>query len=108
MGDSVSRMKTVLLPIFATLAGILRTRALLHLETLALRQQLAMLSARDRRRLSIRRDERHFWVWLYCIWPGCFQTLAVFKADTLVRWHRKGFRLYRARNSQRGGAGAPT
>jgi transposase InsO family protein len=67
-----------------------------------------MLSARDRRRLRIRRDERHFWVWLYRIWPGCLQTLAVFKADTLVRWHRKGFRLYWAWNSQRGGGGRPT
>jgi hypothetical protein len=35
-----------------------------------------------------------FWVWLYRMWPGCLQTLHVFKADTLVRWHRKGFRLY--------------
>ncbi len=38
-------MKTVLLPLLATLADLLRSRALLHLEILALRQQLAMLSA---------------------------------------------------------------
>ena len=35
-----------------------------------------------------------FWIWLYHLWPGCLQTLQVFKPDILVRWHRKGFRLY--------------
>ena len=86
-------MKTILLPLLATLAGLLQSRAVLHLEILALRQQLAMLTARDRKRLRLRRRERLFWVWLYRLWPGCLETLALFKADTLVRWHRKGFQL---------------
>ena len=47
-------MKTVLLPMLATLAGLLRTRALLHLEILALRQQLAMVTAREPKRLRRR------------------------------------------------------
>ncbi len=38
-------MKTIFFPLLATLAGLLRSRALLHLEILALRQQLAMLYA---------------------------------------------------------------
>jgi len=87
-------MKTILLPTFATLTGLLRSRAVLHLEILALRQQLAMVASREPKRLRFRRPERLFWVWLYRLWPGCLATLAVFKADTLVRWHRKGFRLY--------------
>ena len=87
-------MKTILLPLLATLASIFRSRALLQLEILALRQQLAMITQRDRKRLRFRRRERLFWVWLYRVWPGCLQTLHVFKADTLVRWHRRGFRLY--------------
>ena len=84
-------MKTILRPLLATLAGVLRSRPLLHLEILALRQQLAMVTARDRKRLRFRRRERLFWIWLYRLWPGCLETLALFKADTLVRWHRKGF-----------------
>ncbi len=52
---------------------------------LALRQQLAMVTQRDRKRIRLRRRERLFWVWLYCICPGCLETLHVFKADTLVR-----------------------
>ncbi len=55
-------MKTILVPLLATLAGLLRNRALLHLEILALRQQLAMVTARDRKRLRFRHLERLFWV----------------------------------------------
>ena len=100
-------MKTILHPLLATLAGLLRSRAVLHLEILALRQQLAMVTARDRKRLRFRRRERLFWVWLYRLWPGCLKTLAVFKADTLVRWHRNGFQLYWTWKSRRGDGGRP-
>jgi len=101
-------MKTILIPVLATIVGLLRSRAVLHLEILALRQQLAMVTARDRRRLRFRHLERLFWVWFYRLWPGCLETLAVFKADTLVRWHRKGFRLYWTWKSWRRGGGRPT
>ena len=87
-------MKALLAPLLFTLAGLLRSRALLHLEILSLRQQLAMVAARDHKRLRTRRHERFFWVWLYRIWPGCLATLAVFHPDTLLRWHQRGFRLY--------------
>jgi hypothetical protein len=66
---------------------------MLHLEILALRQQLVVVAHRDQKRMSFRRRERLFWVLLYRCWPECLQTLQVFKPDTLVRWHRKGFRL---------------
>ena len=81
---------------------------MLSLENLALRQQLAMVSARNRKRIQFRRRERLFWVLLYRCWPGCLQTLQVFQPDTLVRWHRKGFRLYWSWKSRRGRSGRPT
>ncbi len=87
-------MRTIVFPVFATLLRLFRSRALLHLEILALRQQLAMVNQRPRKRVRFRWRERLFWIWLYRVWPGCLQTLAVFKPDTLIRWHRKGFRLY--------------
>jgi transposase InsO family protein len=99
-------MRTILLPLLATLAGLLRSRAILHLEILALRQQLAMVAHKDRK-LRFRRRERLFWVWFYRFWPGCLETLAVFKADTLVRWHRQGFRLYWTWKSRRTRGGRP-
>ena len=87
-------MKTIVVPLLATLMDLLRSRASLQLEVLALRQQLSLVADRDRKRLNFHRSERIFWVWLYCLWPSCLQTLKIFKPDTLVRWHRNGFRLY--------------
>jgi hypothetical protein len=77
-------MKTLLFPLLATLVGFLRSRAVLHLEILALRQQLAMITNKNRQRIRFRLPERLFWFWLYRIWPGCLKTLALFKPDTLV------------------------
>jgi len=87
-------MKTIIVPVLSTLLGVFQSRALLHLEILALRQQLAMVKHTPCKRLRFRWRERLFWVWLYRLWPGCLQTLQVFKPDTLMRWHRKGFRRY--------------
>jgi len=100
-------MKTILAPLLTTLADLLRSRVSLHLEILALRQQLAMVAGRDNKRLRFRPNERIFWVWLYRLWPSCLQTLAIFKPDTLVRWHRKGFRLYWTWKSCRYRGGRP-
>jgi len=100
-------MKTILITLCATLADLLRSRASLQFEILALRQQLAMVADRDRKRLSFHKSERIFWVWLYCLWPSCLQTLKIFKPDTLVRWHRKGFRLYWTWKSRTGQSGRP-
>ena len=100
-------MKTLLLPLLTTAADLLRTRALLHLEILVLRQQLAMVAERDCKRLRFRRRERLFWVWLSRLGPGCLETRAVFKADTLVRWHQQGFRLYWTWKSPRRRGGRP-
>jgi transposase InsO family protein len=100
-------MKTILVPLLATLVDLLRSRASLHLEMLALRQQLAMVASRDNKRHHFHTSERIFWVWLYRLWPSCLQTLAIFKPDTLVRWHRKGFKLYWTWKSRRRWSGRP-
>lgn len=100
-------MITPLKPLLDTTVGMLKSRALLHRETLALRQQLAMMADRDRKRMRFNRQERLFWVLLYRCWPGCLQTLKVFQPDNAVRWHRKGFGFYRRRKSFCGQDGRP-
>jgi len=72
-------MRTIALPFLSTLLGLFQNRTLLHLEILALRQQLAMVNQAPRKRLRFRWYQRLFWVWLYRLWPGCLQTLQVFK-----------------------------
>jgi len=100
-------MNTVLMHLIETMIDVLRSRASLHLEMLAMRQQLAMIADRNCTRIRFRSSERIFWVWLYSLWPTCLQTLMIFKPDTLVRWHRKGFRLYWSSKSRRRPGGRP-
>jgi putative transposase len=68
---------------------------------LALRQQLATYAlATTRPRLTTL--DRAFWVALFRFWPHWRDTLVIVKPDTVIRWHRKGFRLYWPAISRRG------
>jgi len=70
-----------------------RSRGELLLENLALRQQLLALHAkRPRPRLSS--VDRLFWVVLREVWSGWKRSLILVTPETVVRWHRTGFRLY--------------
>ena len=86
----------------------LRTRAQLQLEILALRHRLAVLQRQQNRRPRFTSFDRIFWVWLYRLWPGCLDALAIMKPETVVRWHRKGFRKYWPWKSRVRGPGRPT
>jgi len=65
----------------------------LGLEILALRQQLAVLKRRQPRPHLERRD-RLFWVALHALWDRWMDALIIVKPETVVGWHRAGFRLY--------------
>jgi hypothetical protein len=79
--------------IFLALIGSIRTRRDLVLENLALRQQLAVLAARHPRpRLAT--HDRAFWVILRRFWSGWRRVLLIVHPETVVRWHRAGFKIY--------------
>ncbi len=81
-----------LLLVFHFVRSLLQSRADLALESLALRQQVAVLKkANPRPRLSA--FDRGFWLVLRRIWPNWAKTLIIVKPETVVGWHRKGFRL---------------
>jgi putative transposase len=82
-----------------------RTRRELALENLALRQQLAAWKARQPRPRLTEMD-RVFWVVLSRLWKNWRSSLQVVRPETVVRWHRRGFRLYWAWKS-RGRWGRP-
>ena len=63
------------------------------LEVLALRQQVALLK-RKRPRPSLNRLDRLFWTTLRKLWPRWPDVLVIVKPETVVGWHRAGFRLY--------------
>src|SRR5262245_48849561 len=59
-----------------------------------LRQQLVVLKRSAPARLRLRPADRLIFVWLYRLCPSVLEAAVVFKPETLVRWHRSGFRLY--------------
>jgi len=71
----------------------MRARRSLLLENLALRQQLAVLKPRHPNpRIALL--DKLFWVAVRRLWSGWKQSLIVVTPETVVRWHRAGFRLY--------------
>ena len=76
-----------------TLVRLLRGRRSLLLENLALRQQLAVVKRRHPRP-SLGTVDRLFWVVAHRAWSGWKQSLIIVTPETVVRWHRVGFRLY--------------
>ena len=75
------------------LIGAFRSREDLILENLALRQQLLTLHAK-RPRPRLGSFDKLFWVALRKIWPGWRTSLILVTPQTVIRWHRTGFRLY--------------
>jgi transposase InsO family protein len=68
---------------------------------LALRQQLAVYAQR-RPRPRFTATDRAFWLALRRLWPRWREVLVVVQPETVVRWHRKGFRFYWRALSRRG------
>jgi transposase InsO family protein len=86
-------MLDLLLNLLASLRSGFRTRAELAIENLALRQQLATLR-RSSPRPHLRLTDRAFWMALSQAWSRWADALVIVKPDTVVRWHRAGFRLF--------------
>ena len=78
---------------FGVLIRIFRSRRNLLLENLTLRQQLTVLK-RKHPKPKLRMLDILFWVVTRRFWSGWKQSLIVVTPETVVRWHRAGFRLY--------------
>ena len=78
---------------FGVLIRLFRSRGKLVLENLVLRQQLAVLKRRHPRpRLDF--FDKLFWVIAHQFWSAWEEALIVVTPETVVRWHRAGFRFY--------------
>ena len=82
------------------------TRAHLTVEILALRQQLAVMK-RCHKRPRLCPLDRVFWTWLMRLWPRWKSVLIIVQPETVIRWHRQGFRLYWRWKSQARSPGRP-
>jgi hypothetical protein len=73
----------------------LRTRAALPAEIIALRHQLTVLQRRQKpKRLVLKPGDRCLRVWLSRLWSSWRSALIIVKPETVIGWHRQGFRWY--------------
>jgi hypothetical protein len=73
--------------------SIFRSRAVIELENLALRHQIGVLQRSARRRPKLMSGDRLLWVCLSRLWRDWRSVLAIVNPETVVAWHRAGFRL---------------
>src|SRR5215472_7791664 len=98
-------MVQLFIAVLGALRVFFRSRSDMALEILALRQRFAVLK-RQRSRPPLNSGDRFFWTTLRRLWPGWTDVLLIVQPETVVRWHRAGFRLYwrwRSRSRPRGG-----
>jgi hypothetical protein len=90
--------------VLALLASPFKSKRRLEAENAALRHQLIVLRRKEPGRIQLTNNDRWFLVQLYRRFPSILQVLMIIQPETLVRWHRAGFRGYwRWKSRPRGG-----
>ena len=75
-------------------ASPFKSKSRLEAENAALRHQLIVLQRRVRGRVQLTNGDRLFLVLLYRWFPSVLRAITIIRPETLVRWHRAGFRHY--------------
>jgi transposase InsO family protein len=97
-------MLEVLCFVLALFAAPFKSRRRLEAENAVLRHQLIILRRKVPAQVRLTNGDRWFLVQLYRLFPSVLQALTVIRPETLVRWHRAGFRCYwRWKSGSRGG-----
>src|SRR5271168_412503 len=81
-------------------------RARLEAENLVLRQQLIVLRRQHPKRVRLLNIDRLLMVWLYRLYPSLLDAIIIVQPESVIRWHRRGFRAYWRRKCRRVG-GSP-
>ena len=87
-------MVEVFILLWSALIGLFRSRARLEAEILVLRHQLNVVRRNAPKRFVFGTFDRLAFVGLYRIVPGIVDALAIVRPETVVRWHRAGFRSF--------------
>ncbi|MCU1303471.1 MAG: Integrase, catalytic region [Candidatus Sulfotelmatobacter sp.] len=99
----------VLSAILMSLLGSFRSRAALQFEIVALRHQVNVLR-RSAKRPKLTDADRVFWAWLSEVWNNWRSALMIVRPETVIAWHRRGFRWFwtwKVRHGKRGRPGLP-
>ena len=78
----------------ALLWSLFKSRSARDAENLFLRQQVIVLQRSAPKRVQLRRSDKMIFVCLYRLFPSLVDAAVIFKPETMVRWHRSGFRRY--------------
>ena len=78
----------------AVLASPFKSKLRLEAENAVLRHQLIVLRRKLRGRVQLANGDRWFFVQLYRWFPSILQVLTIIRPETLIHWHRSGFRCY--------------
>ena len=87
-------MKDLFKLILGVLPSLFKPRARLEAEILILRQQINVLRWRAPKRRHLNNTDRFLFVWLYHWFPSVLGAIAIVRPETIIRWHRTGFRAY--------------
>jgi transposase InsO family protein len=93
--------------VLAVLASPFKSKIRLEAENATLRHQLAVLRRKLKGRAHLTNNDRWFFVQLYRWFPSILPVLMIIRPETLVRWHRAGFRRYWRWKSRRQGGRPP-
>jgi hypothetical protein len=97
----------VLPVLVGALSSLFRARAALQLENLAFRHQIGVLQRSVKKRPRLTAADRILWAWLCGIWSDWRSALVIVKPETVIAWHRKGFRLFWTWKIRHGQVGRP-
>src|ERR1700758_5164017 len=93
--------------VVAVLASPFKSKLRLEAENAVLRHQLIVLRRRLRGRVRLTNHDRWFFIQLYRWFPSILQAFTIIRPETLLRWHRAGFRFYWRWRSRRLGGRPP-
>ena len=80
--------------VLAVLASPFKSKLRLEAENAVLRHQLIVLRRKMRGRPRLTNNDRWFFIQLYRWFPSILKVLTIIRPETLVRWHRAGFRCF--------------
>jgi transposase InsO family protein len=90
--------------LWAFVRDCFRSQEQLKAENTVLRHQLNVLQRKNLGRPKLSGADRALFVWLYRLFPGITSAIVIFRPETVIRWHREGFRTWwRWKSRNRGG-----
>jgi hypothetical protein len=78
----------------ALFSSLFKSKSRLEAENAALRRQLIVLQRKVRGRVHFTNSDRLFLIQLYRWFPSVLKVITIIRPETVVRWHRAGFRRY--------------